>query len=79
MNKQVTYQDNRGWLFRVQEGLGNMFKARYKKKGKLRWSCVQVLPWRETWDEAAEDLAAYAEKKGMGIIKIEMVEGYDGY
>ena len=56
-----------------------MFKARYKKKGKLRWSCVQVLPWRETWDEAAEDLAAYAEKKGMGIIKIEMVEGYDGY
>lgn len=63
-----TYTDKRGWTYRVMQGLGNVYKARYHrpefKKG-TGWKCVGVLPWRNTMEEAQADLDEYAKKHKM--------------
>lgn len=64
-NKMKIYEDWRGWLFKVMPGLGNGFKARYKKTSRGGWHCVVSLPWRATAKEAQADLDSYAAKKGM--------------
>ena len=59
------YEDSRGWRYRVMQGLGTEYKARYNKPGKGGWHCVARLPWRATAEEAEKDLAAYAAGHGM--------------
>jgi hypothetical protein len=60
-----TYEDGRGWMYRVMRGLGeNNYKARYCKPDKAGWHCVKTLPWRTTREEAQRDLDELAEKKG---------------
>ena len=60
-----TYIDQRGWLYRVMQGLGlSNYKARYQKPGKSRWKCMANLEWRNMFDEAQSDLNAMAKKKG---------------
>ncbi|KJR47378.1 hypothetical protein UF75_2222 [Desulfosporosinus sp. I2] len=39
------------------------FKARYQKPGKAGWKCLNILPWRKTFDEAQGDLNDYAKIK----------------
>ena len=46
------YEDSRGWRYRVMQGLGTEYKARYNKPGKGGWHCVARLPWRATAEEA---------------------------
>lgn len=61
----TTYADARGWRYRVMPGLGgDTFKARYHKPGAASWKCVAALPWRDTSDEAQEDLNKMARDKG---------------
>ena len=59
------YIDRRGWKFKVMQGLGTEFKARYQKPGKTGWKCVAVLPWRESKAEAELDLDDYAKRHHM--------------
>nr|WP_304100025.1 hypothetical protein [Mitsuokella multacida] len=61
----MEYIDSRGWRYRVMQGLGTEYKARYKKPDKGGWHCVARLPWRATAEEAEKDLAAYAARHGM--------------
>ena len=64
-----TYIDNRGWRYRVMPGLGSdEFKARYQKPEHNGtdngWKCVARLPWRNSAEEAQEDLDQLARKRG---------------
>lgn len=59
------YEDSRGWRYRVMQGLGTEYKARYKKLDNGGWRCVARLPWRATAEEAEKDLADYAVRHGM--------------
>ena len=63
-----TYQDSRGWRYRVMGGItANSFKARYQKpehQGSTGWKGLAAVPWRETREEAQADLDALAERKG---------------
>ena len=65
----TSYQDNRGWKFRVKDGLNeNTCKAFYQKSehsGNDQWHGVRSLPWRESYYEAQKDLDEYAKKKKM--------------
>lgn len=70
IDEMKTYRDSRGWLYRVMSGLGeDNYKARYNKPGCKGWKCVANLPWRNTWNEAEQDLAEYAQRKKMDIVK----------
>ena len=63
-----SYQDNRGWKYKVMSGIGeNKFKARYQKPnkhGNVGWKGLACVPWRSTFDEAQADLNEIAEKRG---------------
>lgn len=61
----MMYEDSRGWRYTVMAGLGTQFKARYLKPKACGWHCVKVLPWRDTVEEAENDLVEYAKKKKM--------------
>lgn len=63
------YEDSRGWCYRVMQGLGTEYKARYKKLDKGGWHCVARLPWRATAEEAEKDLADYAARHHMREVK----------
>ena len=63
------YRDSRGWLYRVMQGLGEVWKARYNKPGCSGWKCVAVLPWRDNPEEAEQDLAEYAHRKKMEVVE----------
>lgn len=63
------YEDSRGWRYRVMQGLGTEYKARYNKPGKSGWKCVAALPWRKSEVEAEKDLAAYAARHHMREVK----------
>lgn len=59
------YEDERGWRYRVFPGIGrNTYKARYLTPGMASWKCVARLPWRDSIEEAQEDLDQLAKKKG---------------
>ena len=37
-----TYEDSRGWRYRVMPGLGDdTFKGRYNKPGESGWHCMR--------------------------------------
>jgi len=68
MNTKRCYIDQRGWQYRVMEGLGdNTYKARYHKPENHTdgWHCVRTLPWRDNIEDAQRDLDAYAKKHHM--------------
>lgn len=77
----TSYQDNRGWKFRVKTGLDeNTCKAFYQKaeySGSASWHGVRSLPWRESFYEAQKDLDEYAKKKKMAptVLKDEEIHG----
>jgi len=65
-----TYEDSRGWRYRVMPGLGDdTFKGRYNKPGESGWHCMRQMPWRDRVEAAEVDLAAYAGTKGWRIIQ----------
>lgn len=65
MSKMTEYIDKRGWKFRVMHGLGDVWKACYNKPYRNIWQEVDVLPWRESREDAEDDLEVYAEAHGM--------------
>ena len=71
MSDQIVYQDKRGWTYRVMPGLEeHRFKASYHKPDKpdnVCWHCCAKLPWRKTFEEAQDDLDAYAKRKKMTL------------
>ena len=67
---EMTYEDSRGWKFKVMPGLGdNTYKARYKKPNYIGWHCVANLPWRNNPEDAEQDLAEYARRKKMKAVE----------
>ena len=64
-----TYLDSRGWIYFVRPGIGkNNYKGFYAKsiedyKAGHRQHGMRALEWRKTFDEAQEDLNAYAKEK----------------
>lgn len=63
------YQDSRGWMYFVRGGLGeNQFKAFYRKPDKYPHA-YRNTPWRETADQAQEDLDKLATVKGWKAIE----------
>lgn len=65
------YKDKRGWRYRVMRGIGEpvTYKARYNKPSGGGWKCVRTLSWRETREEAEEDLARYAARHKMQVVE----------
>lgn len=60
----TVYEDERGWRYKVMQGLGeNNWKARYQKPGKRGWKCCRTLPWRKTAADAQSDLDIMAARK----------------
>ena len=62
------YKDNRGWKYKVMSGIGEgRYKARYQKPekhGSDEWKGLHAVPWRNTFDEAQEDLNRLALERG---------------
>ena len=59
-----TYEDSRGWLYRVMTGVGESnYKARYRKPGTCSWKCCRTLPWQRTAEAAQTDLDKMAARK----------------
>lgn len=71
-NFVVAWTDSRGWKYRVMSGIGeNRFKGRYqdeKHNGNAGWKGMRQLPWRESFDEAQEDLNSLATAKKWSIL-----------
>ena len=67
------YHDDRGWTYFVRGGLGeNQFKAFYRKPDKkpgMGEHAYRNTPWRETANQAQEDLDKLAQVKGWEVIK----------
>lgn len=65
------YKNKRGWRYKIMPGIGipMTYKARYNKPSSGSWKCVRTLPWRDTVAEAEKDLAAYAARHKMQVIK----------
>ena len=60
----TVYEDERGWKYKVMQGLGeNNWKARYQKPGKSGWKCCARMAWRGTGQEAQADLDEMAKRK----------------
>lgn len=69
MLEKTIYIDNRGWLYKVMQGLGdNTYKGRYQKPGKNGWKCMANLPWQSSFEAAQADLDAMAKNKGWRMI-----------
>lgn len=68
MSNVKTYVDGRGWKYKVMGGISeNTFKARYQrpeKHGDTGWKCLASVPWRNTFEEAQEDLDRHAKARG---------------
>lgn len=63
----VSWVDARGWKYKVMGDLAGTYKGRYqddKHTGITGWKGMRQMERRETFDEAQEDLNAYAKKKG---------------
>ena len=65
------YIDDRGWTYHVRAGIGkNCFKAFYCKPDKTPWPrerAYRNTPWRETANQAQEDLDKLAREKGWKV------------
>lgn len=61
-----TYIDNRGWLYKVGQGIGYpiVYKGLYQKPGKRGWKSMASLVWKSSFDDAQSDLNALAKSKG---------------
>ena len=64
------YEEKTNRIMKVMPGLGDdAWKGRKKfvdpgKPAWTGWKCMPNLPWRDTKEEAEQDLAELAEKKG---------------
>lgn len=56
---------NRWGKLKVMNNLGDVWKACYNKPYRNIWQEVDVLPWRESREDAERDLEAYAASHGM--------------
>lgn len=69
----IVYQDSRGWLFLVREGLRKgYYKGFYNKNADARqdsagWHGVHVLEYKPR-EEAEKDLHDYAVKHHMRVV-----------
>lgn len=68
----LVYQDTRGWLYYVRQGLGEppVYKAFYNKKpdalpSSTGWHGVRTLEYRNNTIDATADLISYARKHKM--------------
>jgi hypothetical protein len=69
---KVRFKDERGWVFFVRAGLGlNTFKTFTLKPGKFGEHCckIRTLDWRNSFQEAQEDLNRVAKERGWEEIK----------
>ena len=64
------YVSDRGWKYKVMGGIGGgTFKARYQKPDKGGWKGVAQLPWRDTFEEAQEDLDRLARSHKWKVLE----------
>ena len=64
------YVDKRGWIYFVRSGIGrNNFKTFYKKPDRMGEHGCSSVEWRNTEQQAQEDLDALAKKKGWKGVK----------
>lgn len=58
------FKDERGWIYFARRGLGDTYKTFFKKPGKAGAHGCRMTNWRDTFQEAQEDLNALAKSKG---------------
>lgn len=57
------YEDSRGYIFFVRQGIGNVFKTFYKKPNERKERGCRMVDWQTSFVQAQIDLNALAEKK----------------
>ena len=67
-----SYRNSRGWLYRVQPGLGGKWRAQVLRPGKTRWESAPFLPWQTYQKDAEQDLLLYAVRHCLTLVKKEM-------
>ena len=60
-----SYRNSRGWLYRVQPGLGGKWRAQVLRPGRSKWESAPFLPWQTRREDAEADLIRYAKSHNL--------------